>query len=271
MDDSRERWARCILSGEDGSVGAALLRGGLMIAEPFFRLVVWLRNLCYDAGLSKSHELARLTFSVGNLTTGGTGKTPIVRWLCECLISRGYRPAVLLRGYRGDRLGASDEQRLLADALGAAAIVIANPNRRAGAMMAMREINQPDVFVLDDGFQHRRVKRDFDLVLIDATEPFGFGHVLPRGLLREPMSALRRAHAIVITRSDQATSQQLQAIESAIRRYQPAAFIYFARHVLTAPLEELSSRRFFAFAGIANPTSLQRQLEGFDRCVGFAA
>jgi tetraacyldisaccharide 4'-kinase len=147
-------------------------------------------------------------------------------------------------------------------------------------MTAMRALPQPDVFLLDDGFQHRRVARDFDLVLIDATAPFGFGHVLPRGLLREPVHGLRRADAVIITRFDQATSQELQAIEARARRYVPAGAIYFARHVHAGlraadgsdvTLTELAQHRFFAFAGIANAQALRRQLENAGRCVGFAA
>jgi tetraacyldisaccharide 4'-kinase len=272
-------WALGVLSGEDRSVGAIALRGALALAEPAYAQLMNARNFAYGRGILKVHTLPRPVISVGNLTTGGTGKTPMVRWLAEQLMARRQRAAVLLRGYRA-RDGASDEQQLLIDALGSGASVIANPDRVAAAMSAMRAMEQPDVFVLDDGFQHRRVAREFDLVLIDATQPFGFEHVLPRGLLREPLCGLQRADAVVVTRSDQATSQQLQSIEATLRRYVPPADIFFARHTLTAlrdcngaevALQELQARRFFAFAGIANPSALRRQLEALGRCVGFEA
>jgi tetraacyldisaccharide 4'-kinase len=273
-------WAMGVLSGDDRGIAAAALRCVLRLAEAAYAQAMNLRNLAYSRGIVKIHALPRPTISVGNLTTGGTGKTPVVCWLAEQMIARRLRPAVLMRGYRGDEAGSSDEQKVLAEALGRAATVVAKPNRVAGSMTAMRAVEQPDVFLLDDGFQHRRVARDFDLVLIDATGPFGFGHVLPRGLLREPVRGLVRADAVLVTRSDLATSQQLHAIEARVRRYVPAGAVYFGRHVLKGlrtadgaalPLEELSRQPFFAFAGIANPAALRRQLISLGRCIEFVA
>ncbi len=227
-------WATRVLSGEERGLGAASLRALTAIAEPFYSLAMMGRNLVYDRGLLKIHPLPRPTISIGNLTTGGTGKTPVVRWLSEHLIARGLRPAVLLRGYRDDKTGGSDEANLLAEALGDRGIVVADRNRDAGARLAMAGAQPPDVFLLDDAFQHRRVARDFDLVLIDATQPFGYGHVLPRGLMREPLRGLRRADAIVITRSDQISAQQLDALQADLRQTCKLVPIYLARHVNTA-------------------------------------
>src|SRR5688572_14666219 len=154
-------WAMEVLSGEDRSLGAMALRRVLSAAELVYAPLMSARNLAYSRGFLKAHRLPRPTISVGNLTTGGTGKTPVVRWLAEQLIERRLRPAVLLRGYRKSAAGVSDERELLADALGSEAAVIANADRRAGAMAALRDLPQPDVFVLDDAFQHRRVARDF--------------------------------------------------------------------------------------------------------------
>jgi tetraacyldisaccharide 4'-kinase len=120
---------------------------------------------------------------------------------------------------------------------------------------------------LDDGFQHRRLARDFDLVLVDACAPFGFGHVIPRGLLREPLVGLRRADAILITRADQGDAAE---VERTVRRFNPTAPVYRCAHAHVglrradgsiAPIDELADRRFFAFAGIGNPDGLRRQLE----------
>ena len=251
-----------VMSGEDRSFAAAAVRGATALAEPVYAGVMWARNALYDRVILRSHRLPRPTISVGNITTGGTGKTPMVRWIAEQLAAKGKHVAILLRGYGGD------EARMYRDWLGDRANVVANPDRVAGARVALAQSPPTDVFVLDDAFQHRRVSRDFDLVLIDATEPFGFGHVLPRGLLREPVAGLSRASAFVITRSDQVDAESLRAIEQRL----PAKPIYHARHEHAGlrefdgqllPMDELSRRRFLVFCGIGNPQGLERQFRAF--------
>jgi tetraacyldisaccharide 4'-kinase len=269
--ESPEQWALRVLSGEHRGIGATLLRGGLALAEPAYAGLMLARNFAYNRGLKKIRRLPRATVSVGNITTGGTGKTPVVRWLAEAFVERGLRPAVLLRGYRGETTtGGSDEQRMLAALLGDKAAVVGNADRVAGAMAAMAPLSQPDVFVLDDAFQHRRAGRDFDLVLVNATQPFGYGHVIPRGLLREPLAGLRRADGVVVTRSDQVPPQRLAEIENTVAEYVAREHIHRAVHQLTVP-PVLNQRRFLAFAGIGDPASLQRQLESIDGFVGFRA
>lgn len=261
-----------VLSGEDRSLGALALRCVLRTAEPFYAATMFARNALYDAGVLKSHRLPRPTIAVGNITTGGTGKTPMVRWLAEQLVARGLRPAILMRGYRGESTGGSDEARMLADYVGDRAIIIANPDRVAGAAEAMKHALAPNLFLLDDAFQHRRVRRDFDLVLINAAEPFGYGHVLPRGLMREAPKGLARADAFVITHSSAANATTLDQIISTLRKWNPHQPIYRADHVLAAlrmhddttlPIDALRTRRFFGFCGIAGPQTLRAQLESF--------
>src|SRR5438874_1071221 len=143
MNAGRERWVLRVISGEDRTPQAVLLRGVLRIVEPFYAAVMRARNKLYDAGVFVAYKLPRPTIAVGNLTTGGTGKTPLVQWLASQLSDRGLRPAILLRGYRSESTGgASDEQLLLADALGDRAIVVANPDRRAGAATALSQFSQ---------------------------------------------------------------------------------------------------------------------------------
>ena len=219
---SRVKDVRAVLSGEDRSLRSQALRG----ACAHHRAV-----LCNDDASTKlsvsircvpaPHRLPHPTISVGNITTGGTGKTPVVRWLAERLQEQGRRPAVLMRGYRSEG-GISDEQSLLQQQLPEIP-VIANPDRVRGAADATQKQNDIDTFILDDGFQHRRVHRDFDLVLIDATAPFGFGHILPRGSLREPLSGLRRANALLITRSSQVDVNRLKEIEVELARHSSCA------------------------------------------------
>ena len=207
-----------------------------------------------------------MVISVGNLTTGGTGKTPMVLWIAQRLLTEGKRTAVLTRGYRGEGDGAastSDEVQLLRAHLGDKSALGVGADRFArGSELAKRGIQS---FVLDDGFQHLQLARDVDIVLIDAMNPFGGGHLLPAGRLREPLSALSRADVIVITRSGHAS-----AIEAAIRRNSDAPIFYARAHLeyiqefrgesSGTKYREAHSRKWFAFSGIGNPAAFRADL-----------
>lgn len=273
MNPSLERFGLRVLSGEARGVGPALLRSALALAEPFYAAAMIARNRVYDLGVLKSHRLPRPVVSVGNLTAGGTGKTPVVRWLAEQLRARGRHPGVLLRGYRQRGAAVSDEQQLLQAYLDGVAVV-ANPDRRAGASIALEHQPQTDVILLDDAFQHRKVARDIDLVLINATDPFGFGHVHPRGLLREPVRGLMRAHALILTRCDAADLDMLRSIEGVIRSVTSKVPIFCTVHEMIGlrgattpasapadePLSSLEGRAFFSFSGIGSPRTFHNQL-----------
>lgn len=218
-----------------------------------------LRARLYRTGMLHQKRLDGVVISVGNLTTGGTGKTPMVLRIAEHLLTEGKSPGILTRGYRGESgpSGAtSDEVRLLQARLGPRVRFGVGADRFArGRALAAEGV---DWFVLDDGFQHLQLARDVDILLIDATNPFGGGHVLPAGRLREPRSALARADIIVITRSDHAP-----AVESVIRRDSRAPVFYAAPHLESVrvfrsdyPGEERTdahAHKFFAFSGIGNP------------------
>ena len=267
-----------LLSGRQRGLSSALTRSALGAAEPLYAAVVATRNRLYDTGLLKTHRLATPVVSVGNITAGGTGKTPVVQWLAASLRGRGMRPAVLMRGYGKGAI--SDEQDLLAESLAddeSPVPVHANPDRIVGAHAVLEAHPHVNLFILDDGFQHRRLGRNFDLVLIDATNPFGYGRVHPRGLLREPMAGLARADAFILTRSDLVAIDVRRSIERTLRANNRVAPIYRARHAITGlrsagqsaadppdtPMESLASRKLFAFAGIANPLGLDAQLRQF--------
>lgn len=279
VKQSREEQFRRILSGEARGAGALLLRGALRLAEPVYAGVMRIRNARYNRGWGV-RRLDRPVISVGNITTGGTGKTPVVHWLCERLRAVGHRPAVLMRGYKalvGER---GDEERLLDGLLnrnGEAPVPIgAGADRLARGEEVLRERPQISVFVLDDGFQHRRLARDFELVLIDAANPFGFGHVLPRGLLREPLRGLERADALLITRAGTVNDAELEKVTATIRKYSPRAPIFRCDHVhgavITAEgareLQDLRDTPVFLFTGIGNPEAFARQAGGSLRVVG---
>ena len=236
---------------------------------------VRLRTLAYRKGILRQKRLESRVISVGNLTTGGTGKTPMVLWIAERLLAEGMTAGILTRGYRGKLLpdgSTSDEAQLLSKRLGDRVLFGVGADRFARG----RELEQRGVewLVLDDGFQHLPLARDADVVLVDATNPFGGGHLLPSGRLREPRSALRRADAVVITRSDHAPE-----MESTLRLYTDAP-IFYARNKLESIRllrgpdsgeEDPRSRfrRFFAFCGIGNPESFLSDLHDWGlRVVG---
>jgi len=249
---------RKLVSGRSAGLSAAFLRLLLRIPACAYSLVVRLRNLFYDRGLFKARRANAAVISIGNITAGGAGKTPLVIWLCNRL-SRSRECAILTRGYKTRQGPLLDEPAILAESCPDAKVVV-NPDRVAGAAEAVGF--GAEVLIMDDGFQHRRLARDLDIVAIDATMPFGYGRMLPAGLLREPVTALKRADAIVITRSDQVADVELAKIEHKIRHIK--ADITIARSI-HAPLcaidhdaneisiEKLKGKKVFAFCGIGNP------------------
>ncbi|HPY76476.1 MAG TPA: tetraacyldisaccharide 4'-kinase [Anaerohalosphaeraceae bacterium] len=263
-----EHTYRNIVSGIAKGPGPAALRGLLRIASLPYSAAVRIRNRLYDWNLITTHSTQAVVVSVGNLTTGGTGKTPLVIWLANALIRRGLSCAILTRGYRTSGQSLSDEPALLAKSCGGAAVIV-DPNRVAGAQKAIQD-HHAQVLILDDGFQHRRLKRDLDLVAIDATCPFGFGRILPAGLLREPVRSLRRADAVIITRYDLANDEQINRLEATIRKIRPNAEIFRAVHRHThartfqtksIKTADLAGKKVFVFCGIGNPTAFLRSVE----------
>ncbi|HEY7088940.1 MAG TPA: tetraacyldisaccharide 4'-kinase [Tepidisphaeraceae bacterium] len=253
MPRSLEEYHRDVISGGEIGAAAAMLRGSLRVASPFYSLATATRNAMFNSGKLAIGRAGRPVISVGNITTGGTGKTPVVLWLCQRLIEAGLKPAVLLRGYKG-----GDEQRMLQSKL-TQTLVEANPDRLAGAQYVLNVQPSVDVFVLDDGFQHRRLYRDLDIVLIDASNPFGFGHVLPRGLLREPLSGLARAHAFLITHSQHGDTTPIEAV---LNQKNPRAPVHRCDHaILGFQGGDVNGRKVLSFCGIGNPAAFERAVE----------
>lgn len=221
------------------------------------------RNLLFDVGIRKPREAGIPVVSVGNLTVGGTGKTPFVLFLAREALRHGLRPAVVLRGYRGGTAG-SDEARLLETGLPGAPVLV-DPDRVRAARRAATE--GADLVLLDDGFQHRRIRRHVDLVLLDARRPFGNGALLPAGTLREPVPSLRRASAVVLTRCGRISPPELEAT----RRFLERRFrrpVIACDHVPVALDEEgvgrapteIAGRRVLSFSGIGDPLALSETL-----------
>ncbi|MEZ6121876.1 MAG: tetraacyldisaccharide 4'-kinase [Planctomycetaceae bacterium] len=184
-----------------------------------YRLATTLRNMAYDHGLLKIHAVDVPVISIGNLTTGGTGKTPVVATVVHLLRELGHRPGIVSRGYRSDDSGENDEKRVL-KLLCPGVPHEQNPDRVA-ACRTLIQHHDVTAIVLDDAFQHRRIHRNVNLALIDATNPFGYGYHLPRGLLRESIGGLGRADLVLITRTDQVPASVVRDICDIIRMHCP--------------------------------------------------
>ena len=252
------------MSGEDTTLRGGCLRAALTLASPAYALGNALRSAGFATGMKRTYPLGRPTVSIGNLTTGGTGKTPMVGYVVEQLIKQGHRPCILLRGYRGGDEAQEHQQRW-----GEAVKVEPNPDRVAAAKLALEDDSSITCFVLDDGFQHRRAQRDLNLVLIDATNPWGYGYMLPRGLMREPKSALKRADEVIVTRSDQVEPEALSKIDHEIVSITGKPPIAHAEHSWVGlvdaedrvhPLSELQDKAVMGVVGIGNPAAFEATL-----------
>jgi tetraacyldisaccharide 4'-kinase len=259
---------RELVSGRRNGIGAAVLRGLLRAGEVPYTLAVTGRNRRYDSGRASVQRVSVPVVSIGNLTLGGTGKTPLVKWLARWLRQRDIRVAIVSRGYGASAGHENDEALELRQSLPDVPHV-QNPDRVAGARRAVDEFHS-QVILLDDGFQHRRLARDLDIVLLDALEPFGFDHVFPRGTLREPVAGLRRAHVVCLSRADTISASEREAIHRRVGQIAPHAawceLAHAASGVVDAagqsqPLDVLAGRRVAAFCGIGNPAGFRHTLE----------
>jgi len=248
------------------------------------------RNSLYDRQIFKSHSLGVRTISIGNLTTGGTGKTPLVALVASILAEGGEKVCILSRGYgrknKAERVLVSDGNTVLCDAvtggdepvelahklIGKASVVV-SADRVTAAEWATMALS-PTVFILDDAFQHRRVRRDLDIVCVDSTNPFGNGQILPAGTLRENKENLDRADLIVITRTD--LVKDVSDIEKEIRRLNDRAPVFRSANKISGfvPVDEFTQdirsdtsafvktdSPAMAFCGLGNPSNFFRQLE----------
>ena len=278
---------------QDGSASSLPLSISLSTASFLYGTAVNFKNIFYRQGLLKPKRLPCKVISIGNITVGGTGKTPMSIHVAESIRRMGYRVAVISRGYKGssERKGgivsdgtsislgpdqAGDEPFLMASKLTSIPVLVGH-DRYAVGQMALNAFGS-EVLVLDDGFQHLALARDIDLVLLDDRQPFGNGHLLPRGTLREPISALSRGDAFILTRSvipESLTVEALKDIPShrpvfrsfhtpkieKIVRGDAGEFSGRSKETISYGTELLKDRRVFAFSGIARNDDFKKTIQ----------
>ena len=272
---------RRLISGKSSGLSASILRFFLRIAARVYSFVITLRHFLYDKKCLKVQQANAPVISVGNITTGGTGKTPLVIWLYQQIVQSAkckvQNCGILTRGYKTTKnlklktQKYSDEPAILVESCRGATVIV-NPDRVAGANEAVNKFGAK-ILIMDDGFQHRRLARDLDIVIIDATVPFGYGKLLPAGLLREPATSLKRADAVVITRCDQTTEAELTQLEDKLQQINPDMIIARSIHAPISAkssvgkeigLKQLKDKKVFAFCGIGNPDAFLNTITSLD-------
>lgn len=278
-------FVRDLLSRPVMSVPSRLLLAPLTLVAWLYGRLLGARRWAYRSGALKGYRAGVPVISVGNITVGGTGKTPCVETVCRILLAEGVRPAILSRGYGGDlRDGwgvvsdgkevsldfrvAGDEPVLLAKKLPGVPVLV-GADRRVTARAAVERYGA-QALVLDDGFQHLKLARDLDIVNVDVRNPLGNGRCLPRGLLRERPQALRAAQLILLTRVNPGELGRAESLKAKIRPYNGRAPVLAARHAPVSlldlnrgerhPLGELKGMKILAFAGIGNPGAFFQEL-----------
>lgn len=265
-----------LISGRTRSLKARLLRPTLAGLSLGYAFVMCVRNALFNVGLRQPQRVGTPVVSIGNLTTGGTGKTPLVAFVVQWAQDQKVRAGIISRGYRSLSAAGNDEKRVL-ELLCPGVPHVQNRDRIAAARELLGEYGA-DVLVADDAFQHRRLHRDLDIVLIDALNPFGFGHLLPRGLLRESRSSLSRADVVILTRANQVADSDRQAIWLEVRRWKPdvaeieVAFVPQRLRARDGRLKSASAEPMLGFCGIGNPAAFRQTLgEMGVSCVGWRA
>lgn len=227
-----------------------------------YAVVMRMRNWAYDRELLVVHRLAIPVICIGNLTVGGTGKTPMVAWLSNWLRQHDKRVAIVSRGY-GQLASGSNDEALELELRLPDVPHLQNPDRYAAALLAQDELDM-EVVVLDDGFQHRRLGRSLDIVILDASDPPAAYWPLPGGLMREGWSGLKRAGVVLLSRTHLASRERLAALERQIASYAPGVPVIRTWHEprglhgLAAPystIVQLNAQRVLAFCGVGNPDS----------------
>jgi tetraacyldisaccharide 4'-kinase len=263
-----------LVSGRKTGSAATVLRSGLRLLEMPYSAVIATRNLLYDRHVLPIHRFPVPILSVGNLTLGGTGKSPMVAWLCKFFHEQKLRPGLVSRGYGNREHGEGTQEgndEFMEMSRRFPNIPHLQHKNRAEAIRKLLQTAPIDLIILDDAFQHRQVMRNIDIVLLDATAPFGFGHIFPRGTLREPITSLRRAEIALLTRSDLVGETERYKIRQQVLAINPKIILGETVHVPTSltsiesfrseSIESLRGQSALAFCGIGNPAAFRKTLE----------
>lgn len=286
MNQKLQNYLLNVIRGHKQGIMARVVLVICTVLANIYHLIIKIREKLYELGIKQGEEVPCVVISVGNITVGGTGKTPIAQLLARRFKERGKQVAILNRGYKAEyeeEIGlvsngkrvlmppdkAGDEAFMLARSLPEVPIIIGS-DRTVTGKYAYEKFDT-DILILDDGFQHWPLARDKDIVVIDATNPFANGHLIPRGTLREPMSSLSRADIFFLTKVDQVSQQKISQIKSKLNDYNPMALIFKTIHcpaylrTLGEEIDlnskiELSDKRVMAVSGIGNPKSFKQTL-----------
>ena len=274
-----------IITGRTTGIIPTLLLGLLIPLSYLYAVVVKTRGWLYDCGLLRQKQLPCAVISVGNIVTGGTGKTPAVIWIAKYLQSEGFQVGVILRGYRREghhsvsvvsdgkqiltpATESGDEARMIAHKLPDVPVVVSGDRHAAGLEVIQLWGHTEGVLILDDGFQRRQLARDLDIVTIDSTQPFGTGKLLPAGTLRESRAALRRTDLLLLTRTDLAAEavnleRFVEGKETFESRHQPTR-LYQLSTGEEFPLWLLKGQCILTVCGIGNPEAFVGTLRQFE-------
>jgi tetraacyldisaccharide 4'-kinase len=255
----------------------------LWVLSCLYHVMVRLNLFLYQSGILKQHQLEKPVISIGNVTVGGVGKTPLVEYIAQVLKEQNLKPVILTRGYmplnskglrdqgNPEKENRSDEAKMLKGSLREIPVLV-GPDRAQNARKFLNT-SRADAFLLDDGFQHWRLFRDMDIVAIDATRPWGNGHLIPRGILREPLSSLARAGLFVLTKTDLGRAN-VEQIKSTIKSINPDKIIVETIHDPVALVNMRSQRiyelsfvkrkRITSFCSIGDPKSFENTLKNLD-------
>ena len=282
---SAPKYLERVVLGEDRGVLSWVIRGLFLPLTVIYRVGLFVFLGIYSLGLRRRFRLPVPVISVGNITFGGTGKTPAVQTICRLLLERGIRVVVLSRGHGGtvrgslvvsdgesviaDAAKAGDEPVLLAKSLPGVPVIVGKDRRKSGALACSQFA--PEVIVLDDGLQYWQLHRDLDIIVLNARKPFGSGYVMPMGDLREPISGLSRAGLVLLSNSKDLDDAALGKLQKRLSRIAPRAKIFRGSHVPVSFKDMRSGKiydpdwielyRVLAFCGIGRPASFVKMLD----------
>lgn len=264
---------------ERSGIHFRMIRNVLYLLSKIYGFVVKTRIFFYKEGILRSIRLPIPVISVGNITTGGTGKTPIVEYISRYLQERGKRVVILSRGYAANlrqehnflaSKACNDEYLLLKENIPDVPNLLSKDRIKSG-LEAIRRF-KAEYLLLDDGFQHLRLARDLNIVIIDTLNPFGYGHMVPRGMLREPLKELRRADMVILTHADQCIPDKIRFIVDRLHEFveyipvietiHKPMYLESVRDTKLLDINCLKGKRVFAFCAIGNPLSFRKSIEG---------